>query len=173
MTPDFHRLQMASLVLGDLWRRLAFRIIEDPHWREPSDTSYLTDEDRANPDFMANVVATERTNQQIAWFGRDADGYLGLWRGSNQGSLDVAPIVRLNTEGQYVIVAKTIPDYFAGSVSPSEFTGVKRTLEALGFQVAPSFKAIYSAVEAIALEPSRFRNTHYQQERLLRGLPSM
>src|SRR5258705_8187271 len=81
MTPDLVKLRDSLPTLGPIVERLELELIDDPSWGEPSDTSYLTDDDRQNPDIAANVEAMAETNRLISWFGRDAEGYLGLWRG--------------------------------------------------------------------------------------------
>ena len=170
MTPDLIRLQQATRVLADLFAGMEFELVNDQAWAEPSDTSYLTEEDRKDHDIMANITAMTQTNQCIAWFGRDANGYLGLWRGANANDLRDAPVVRLDSEGQYRIVAKTIPDYLAGSVDPDDFQGTKRTLEALGFQVKPSPDDIWESVSDICEAVNAYRHVIYNQERVRRGL---
>src|SRR6266545_3257150 len=107
MTPDIVKLRDSLTTLGPIIDRLELELVDDPAWGEPSDTSYLTDADRDNPDIAANLAAMSETNKLIAWFGRDAEGYLGLWRGPDGRPLDEAPVVRLDTEGQYSIVAAT------------------------------------------------------------------
>ena len=110
MTPDIVKLRDALPTLEPIIDRLELQLVDDPTWHEPSDTSYLSDADRQNPDIAANVEAMAETNRLIAWFGRDAEGYLGLWRGPKNRSLTEAPVVRLDTEGQYSIVAATVPE---------------------------------------------------------------
>jgi hypothetical protein len=91
MTPDVDRLRRSLDQLRDPIERIEFEFVDDPQWAEPSDTSYLTDGARANPDIMANVEAMGAMNKLIAWFGRDFEGYVGLWRGPSVLSLDEAP----------------------------------------------------------------------------------
>jgi hypothetical protein len=86
--------------LDDLVSSLELQLVDDPRWAEPSDVSYLNDKDRANPSTMSNVEAMAATNELIAWFGRDMEGFVGLWRGPNNTPLEQAPIVRLDTEGR-------------------------------------------------------------------------
>src|SRR4051812_37223145 len=120
MTPDLVRLRKALEDLEDIVDAVELELVEDPDWAEPSDTSYLTRADRANPDIVANVSAMAVTNKLIAWFGKDSEGYVGLWRGPKQRPIETAPVVRLDSEGQYEIVAATIPDYLAISVPEDE-----------------------------------------------------
>ena len=87
MTPDIVKLRESIPTLESIIERLELELVDDPSWGEPSDTSYLSDADRQNPDIAANVDAMAATNKLIAWFGRDAEGYLGLWRGPAERSL--------------------------------------------------------------------------------------
>ncbi|MEJ7601788.1 MAG: hypothetical protein WKG01_28075, partial [Kofleriaceae bacterium] len=121
MTPDLRRLQESSDTLGPIFDQRELELIDDPAWAEPSDTSYLSEADRANPDIAANVDAMTKTNRLISWFGRDMEGFVGIWRGPLGLAVERAPIVRLDTEGQYAIVAPTIPDYLAISAPEDEF----------------------------------------------------
>src|SRR5688572_30344619 len=113
MTPDIERLRSSLDDLEDQVDYLELELVDSPDWGEPSDTSYLTDEDRADPETMDNVDAMAQTNRLIAWFGRDMEGFVGLWRGPDNLALENAPVVRLDTEGQYSIVARSIGDYIA------------------------------------------------------------
>ena len=81
MTPDLRRLQESSDTLGPIFEQLELELVDDPAWEEPSDTSYLSETDRANPDIVANVDAMTKTNRLISWFGRDMEGFVGIWRG--------------------------------------------------------------------------------------------
>src|SRR3954453_18586248 len=101
MTPDLVRLHKAVEDLEDIVDELELELVDDPSWAEPSDTSYLTKADLANPDIVANVSAMAVTNKLISWFGKDAEGYVGLWRGPLNHPLERAPVVRLDSEGQY------------------------------------------------------------------------
>ena len=147
MTPDVDRLRRSLDQLHDLIERIEFEFVNDPQWAEPSDSSYLTDADRANPDIMANVEAMGATNKLIAWFGRDFQGYVGLWRGPSDLSLDEAPVVRLDTEGQYSLVAATVPEYLAISVEKEAFEHIRGVLIAAGFDLRSSRKEIWAAID--------------------------
>ena len=148
---------------------LELELVDDPAWSEPSDTSYLTDEDRANPDIMANVEAMAATDALIAWFGQDMVGFVGLWRGPDGTPLTEAPVVRLDTEGQYELVAATVGDYIAVSVDEEDFDEARDALLGQGFQVAPSVDAIWASVEPLDC-PNDFRHRLYNEARARRGL---
>jgi hypothetical protein len=63
---------------------------------------YLNDTDRANPAIMANVEAMKATSALCCFVFVTDDGELvGYWRGPDRLEPDKAPIVLLDTEGQY------------------------------------------------------------------------
>lgn len=169
MTPDLVRLRENFGQMGQLVEALELQLVDDPNWAEPSATSYLSEQDRANPDIMANVEAMAETNRLIAWFGRDMEGYLGLWRGPQELSLERAPVVQLDSERQYSIVAATIPDYLAIAWSEEAFERASQALVKVGFTVAGSPEAISAATEAFA-SPNAYRHRLYNEGRVRRGL---
>ena len=169
MTPDLVRLREKFEQLGQLVSALELELVDDPNWAEPSDTSYLNDKDRADPDIMANVEAMAATNQLISWFGRDMEGFLGLWRGSKGLPLDQAPVVQLDSEGQYSLVAATIPDYLAIAWSEEAFDRARVALMNAGFSVGASPEAIWQAV-ASSDSPEAYRHRLYNEGRVRRGL---
>lgn len=163
MRSDIEQLKSKLNELQDIVDYLELELIDDPDWNEPSDTSYLNDTDRANPDIMANVAAMNKTNKLISWLGRDAEGFVGLWRGPEQTPLELAPIVRLDTEGQYAIVARTIPDYVAVCCNKDEFTAFRQKLVAAGFNVAASVDEIWNTVDGIYNDANNYRDTLYEE----------
>ena len=169
MTPDVKRLHCVLAKLQDVLEEIEFELVDDPQWPEPSDTSYLNDADRANPDIMANVEVMTETNSLIAWFGRDLEGFVGLWRGSASLPLELAPVVRLDSEGQYSLIATTVPGYIAASVDDESFSDTRAALIAAGFEVLASREEIWAALEGI-IGPNAFRHELYNQGRARRGL---
>ena len=77
-------------------------------WSPWLDTGYLTDEDRANSDIAANVKAGEEVCKYITFVANDDDSqYFGYWRGLEQLSLEAAPLVLLDNEGQFRLYGAT------------------------------------------------------------------
>lgn len=171
MTPDLWKLRESLPTLGPIVERLELELVDDPGWAEPSDTSYLSEADRENPDVAANVEAMTETNKLISWFGRDAEGYLGLWRGPSDRPLSESPVVRLDSEGQYSIVAATIADYLAIAMPEDEFANTRETLTRAGFKVGFNPDAIWGALDGFDDDPNAYRNELYEQNRVKRGLP--
>jgi hypothetical protein len=173
VTPDVNRLRRSLDQLHETLERIEFEFVDDPRWAKPSDFSYLTDADRGDPDIMDNVDAMAATNELIAWFGQDFEGYVGLWRGPNGLSLDEAPVVRLDSEGQYYIVAVTVSDYLAISVDRVEeeaFEEIRRALIAAGFDVRGSREEIWAAIDGKRKSPNDYRLALYNQRRGLRAI---
>lgn len=170
MTPELVLLRKKMEVLGDLVDELELELVEDPQWAEPSDTSYLNADDRANPDTMANVEAMAQTNKLIAWFGRDMEGFVGLWRGADQVALAKAPIVRLDTEGQYELVASSIGDYLCIAASNDDFDENRKMVTKAGLAVSGSPDEIWEAIEDYD-SPNEYRRHLYNAQRKQRGLP--
>jgi hypothetical protein len=112
MTPDLQRLRDSLPELKAIIDELRLELVDDPAWAEPSDTSYLNDADRANPEIMDNVAAMAATDELIAWFGRDFEGYVGLWRGPSQRPLARAPVVRLDTDSAGLYRDGNVPGRF-------------------------------------------------------------
>jgi hypothetical protein len=161
MTPDLQLLRKQRDAL-DVISNIEFELVDDPAWGEPSDTSYLSKADRANPDIMANVAAMAETNQLISWFGQYGGGYVGLWRGPEQRPLERAPIVRLDTEGQYELLARSIGDFLAVADSEECFKETRAELIAAGFTVSASRKAIWKAIGEPSDLPNQYRDQRYR-----------
>jgi hypothetical protein len=170
MTPDIDRLAKTLDALSDIADGIELELVADPYWSEPSDVSYLNDQDRANPDIMANVDAMAATNRLIAWFGRDSQGFVGLWRGPENRPLSDAPIVRLDNEGQYSIIAKSVGDYLAISGDHDAFDNTRERLIAAGFAVRESPDAIWASVESEEDAANKHRHSLYNEGRVKRGL---
>ncbi len=75
-------------------------------WAPWLDTSYLSAEERANPDIAANVLAIQEVCGMIAFIGVDEDdNYFGYWRGPKKRPIAKSPLVRLDNEGQFRLLA--------------------------------------------------------------------
>jgi hypothetical protein len=69
------------------------------------DHSYLNATDRANPDIMANVAAMQITCEHAVFVARDEDGALiGYWLGPENVGIGAAPILKLDSEGQFALL---------------------------------------------------------------------
>lgn len=73
-----------------------------PDWAPWLDTSYLREKDWADPAIRANVKAIADVGKLIDFVIEGQDGiYFGYWRGPSHLPLADAPVVSLNSEGQF------------------------------------------------------------------------
>ena len=161
MRDDLELLREHSDDLQSLIDGIELELVDDARWEEPSNTSYLNAKDRANPDIMANVEAMSATNELIDWFGKDMEGFVGLWRGPESTPIEDALVVRLDTEGQYELVARTVGDYLLVTADEDAFDDHHEALVEAGFEVAPSIKAIHKSIKA-RRAPNEHRDGLYE-----------
>jgi hypothetical protein len=173
MPSDFNIFKNNLNMLQNILRTIEFEFINDPRWLEPSNSAYLNDSDREDPDIMSNVEAIEATNLLISWLGRDYEGYIGLWQGPSNQPLLESPIVRLDTEGQYEIVATTIADYLLISAAEDDFSSIQKTLFSVGFSPSASVEIIWESIEGMRESVNKYRHEIYNQQRLKRGLKAI
>ncbi len=77
-------------------------------WAPWLDTSYLSAAELANPDISANVKAMAEVCGLIAFAGAEEDGnYFGYWRGPKNRAISKSPLVQLDNEGQFYLLAGT------------------------------------------------------------------
>lgn len=173
MINDIFILKRNLNKLGAIVEYLELELVDDYLWGEPSDFSYLNDRDLADPDIVSNVKAMKKTNGFISWVGQDFEGFIGLWNGPENVSCNKAPVVRLDSEGQYRIVAKTIPDYIAVSCDPDDFVNNRELLIYIGLSVSSSIDEIWSSVNDIYTHANDYRDREYNNERIECGLAAI
>ena len=67
---------------------------------------YLTAEDLARPDVVANIAAINEVAALALWALQNEESELwGWWQGPDQIPLERAPVVRYDTEGQFELMA--------------------------------------------------------------------
>lgn len=85
-----------------LWNLTGIELNWEPGWAPWRDTSYLTQEDWANPDIAANVEAINSVSNLTAFIAANEDGeYIGYWRGPEGRLISESPLIRLDSEGQF------------------------------------------------------------------------
>jgi hypothetical protein len=98
-------------------------------------------------------------------------GYVGLWRGPGRHPLAGAPVVVLDTEGQYAIAATNVADFIAISADDEDFKETVKALVAAGFSPRKSQDAIWKTLDARkGDDPNEYRRTLYNEGRKKRGL---
>jgi hypothetical protein len=111
----------------------------EKNWEPWLDTSYLSDEERADPEIAANIAAIEEVCRLIAFVGATEDGNLfGYWRGPEARSIAESPIVRFDNEGQFDLLAG--PSFADAIVveqtfNQEQFDQLKNWLQSLGIMV--------------------------------------
>ena len=110
---------------------------------------------------MANIEAMSATNELIDWFGKDMEGFIGFWRGPESTPIEEAPVVRLDTEGQYELVARTVGDYLLVTADEDAFDDHREALVDAGFEVATSIKAIHKSIKG-RRAPNEHRDGLYE-----------
>ena len=78
----------------------------DPDWAPWLDTSYLSEDQKRDPDIAANVKAIADVCSLIAFVAELEDSqYLGFWRGPDRRPIVNSPLVVLDNEGQFRLCA--------------------------------------------------------------------
>jgi hypothetical protein len=129
-----------SEAAADLFANLGFRFWNDAGRSPLLDMSYLNDTDRANPDIMANVAATQDVFAFIVFVGeaRSGNAY-GYWFGPDDRSIEKAPIVRYDTEGQFsirrgrILAEALLADL--GASDADEFLALSHRLNQFGLNI--------------------------------------
>jgi hypothetical protein len=86
----------------ELLVRTGIELNWDQDWAPWRDTSYLTEEDWANPDIAANVRAIDSVSDLTAFIAAHEDGeYIGYWRGPEGRAISHSPLITLDNEGQF------------------------------------------------------------------------
>lgn len=151
------------------WEDREVRFLGDGEQPEMLDTSYLTEEDLADPDIRANVQAMAETNERILWAAEEGGELaFGYWQGADGSQV----IVSLDSEGQYMVVpGRNITEALCASVSEfddEEFAALASQARALADETAPGIAATLVKASSIAELPSpvvegpgRFRDARY------------
>lgn len=111
-------------------------------WEPWLDTSYLSEEDKADPDTMANVRAIEDICALIAFVAEGKDGrYIGFWRGPKHRPITDSPLVLFDNEGQFNLCGgKTLPEALLAHVydgyDEEAFAEFRDWLHSIGIKVS-------------------------------------
>lgn len=121
---------------GELIEHTGLELNGEEGWAPWLDTSYLSESDRQNPDIMANVRAIADVCALIAFVASTEDGeYYGYWRGPDRSPLADSPIVRLDNEGQFLIIARTFAEaVLTMTFDDEQFAELSDWLRSLGVE---------------------------------------
>jgi hypothetical protein len=102
---------------ADPLAEMSVKLLEAGETHDMLDLSYLNDDDRANPDIMANVAAMQSTCEHAAFVASDQDGSLvGYWFGPENVAIGDAAIFKLDSEGQFLLLeGRTLSEALLGN----------------------------------------------------------
>lgn len=128
-----------KILLGhpdELAERTGLRLNWHADWAPWLDTSYLAPEDRRNREIMANVRAIADVCGMIAFIAEAEDGECyGYWRGPQGAPISGAPLVRLDTEGQFEVCGATLADAILTSMPDDRLAWLRDWLRSIGIPV--------------------------------------
>lgn len=110
--------------------------------------------------------AYARMFRQVAFIGREADGSLiGSWLRDERAPIDGAPIVVLDSEGQFDCTAATLPDHFvqAAGDDARAVAAIRRWFRRRGIATSPSPDAAWAAIEKLP-DPNKLSHRYQQEE---------
>jgi hypothetical protein len=141
------------------------------------DHSYLNDEDRANPDIMANVAAMTTVCAHCVFVAQNDDGILfGYWFGPENLPIESAPIVKLDTEGQFELIGgKSLSEALVGDRvfdDDAAFAKLKGQFGRAGINFAASSWDELDDPDA-PTDPGILHDRCYRENRAKAGLPPM
>jgi hypothetical protein len=129
--------------------------------------AYLNENDRANPETMANVAAIDEVFKFITFVAEDVDGQLfGYWHGSENTPLSNAPIVKYGSEGQFEILkGANFTEAIIGDSACGDEQEFVKTREwvttTLGIEISTSLNLLY--MPELAIEPRELHASTYEK----------
>ena len=136
--------------------------------------SYLNEKDRQNPDIMANVAAINEVLAMITFVAESDDGdMIGYWHGPERTPIDAAPIVKLDTEGQFDLMqGRTLSEAMLGNYTfgdDERFAAGRAWLAACGIEMdAVNWHGLSTPTAATL--PKKLHRTLYNERRVAAGL---
>lgn len=135
---------------------------------------YLNERDRQNPEIMANVAAINEILAMITFVAESEDGdMIGYWHGPERTPIAAAPIVKLDTEGQFGLMqGRTLSEAMLGNYTFSDderFAGGRAWLKACGIEIdAANWRGL--STPSAATQPEKLHRTLYNEKRIAAGL---
>ena len=135
------------------------------------DTSYLDEDDLADPGIRANVQAMTETNERVRWAAEaEGEAAFGYWQAVDG---DPVVVVSLDSEGQYMVVpGRNITEALCASVAEfddDEFAALASRARELAAETAPGIASTLVEASSIAELPSpavegpgKFRDARYR-----------
>lgn len=138
------------------------------------DHSYLRPKDLQNPDIAANVEAIKKVCEYTAFVAEDTAGDLyGYWFGPEQLPIELAPVVRYDTEGCFrLVTGQTLAEALLGySVfgDADEFTRLRDWFAKCGVVIRPDRWEDATSLSS-PTDPDDMHSRFYNEGRVARGL---
>ncbi len=151
---------------SDLLESTGIKILEPGVVSNSLTHAYLNENDRADPDTMANVAAVDEIFKLITFVAEDVDGQLfGYWHGSENTPLPNAPIVKYGSEGQFEILkgANFTEAIIGDSVmgNEQEFVRFREWGINLGIDISTSLDTL--CVHQLEVEPRELHTKTYEK----------
>ncbi len=103
-----HWLNNPDCCLDILEKKMGYRLLHKPETSPLLSHSYLNDNDRKDPDTIANVKAINAVFAYITFVVEHEDcAVIGYWHGPQSIDIKQSPIVKINTEGEFLFLEGT------------------------------------------------------------------
>ena len=140
------------------------------------DHSYLSAKDRADPDIMANVAAIDEVNAHVGFVAEGLNGAaIGYWFHPDEPAGRPAPVVCLDTEGQFEILdGITFAEAVVGKWVHDDddwFGRLADGFEALGVAM-PARRRADLARTIVTVDPAKLHQRLYYAQRSRRAAGS-
>jgi antitoxin component of MazEF toxin-antitoxin module len=127
--------------VGHPFERFGITVLEPGERYLLTDHSYLTEQDRQDPDIMANCAAFERMTEFLKVVAVHEDGLcFGYWTHPRQRQDVPPPVVMVDTEGSFLVQAgRTLSEACLGEIAYEDddlFAEVAEELARLGIPVS-------------------------------------
>jgi hypothetical protein len=138
------------------------------------DHSYLNDNDRADPDIMANVAAIDTVLPHAAWIGTlGGEDVVGYWLHPDEPVGEPPLVVTFSSEGEFDIqpgesLVEAAIYHYAG-YEDDRFAAAADLYEAHGLPIAAR-RADDLPYRSAAVNPGVLHGQRYEMERAARGL---
>jgi hypothetical protein len=159
---------------AELLEEMECQLLEPEEIPDLISHSYLNENDRNNPDIMANVAAIDEVFKFITFVAKSINGNLvGYWHGPENVPIIDAPIVRYDTEGQFSLLSgKNITEALIGDYvfdEDDEFIEFRNAFKQCGIQMESSnFDELHEPKPLTS--PDSLHNDIYNKNRKKAGL---
>ena len=152
---------------SELKDRIGMVISDAPDWQPWADTSYLTAEDLARRDVIANLAAVQAVMNCISFVAATENHeFLGYWHGPNDTPVEYSPVVWWDNEGQFhLMLGRCFADGILNcyAYDDEDFADWKSWMEARN--IAVNWSSVEQMPEpTVELTPSMFHAQLFDSE---------